>query len=88
MGKLQQLLDLGFTVKQIANDGLLGGVLHPNTLLKKLKEHKLNKRSSYSNIGDEELQELAVKYKKDHPNAGMYLCVYLYTKSKVPFICS
>lgn len=81
IGKLQQLLDLGFTVKQIATDGLLGGVLHHNTLHKKLKENNIKLRSSYSDIGEEDLQELVVKYNRDHPNAGA-LEIQAYLKSK------
>lgn len=70
MTKFQQLLQLGFTVKQIAEDGLLGGVIHVNTLYRKLKENNIQIRSSFSNMPDDELQGLISDYNRDHPNAG------------------
>ncbi|XP_076079241.1 uncharacterized protein LOC143056719 isoform X1 [Mytilus galloprovincialis] len=81
MTKFQQLLQLGFTVKQIAEDGLLGGVIHVNTLYRKLKENNIQIRSSFSNMPDDELQGLISDYNRDHPNAGA-LEVQAYLKTK------
>ncbi|VDI20006.1 Hypothetical predicted protein [Mytilus galloprovincialis] len=72
VNKLQQLMSLGFTVKKIAEDGLLGGKIHPNTLYKLLKEHDLQVRSSYSTITDDQLEEKVAEYNREHPNAGLF----------------
>lgn len=72
LDKLQQLLNFGFSVKQIAEDGLLGGVLHSNTLYKTLKENNMQIRSSYSDISEEDLQKLVAEYNRYHSNAGKF----------------
>ncbi|XP_076091352.1 uncharacterized protein LOC143063230 [Mytilus galloprovincialis] len=74
-------MSLGFTVKKIAEDGLLGGKIHPNTLYKLLKEHDLQVRSSYSTITDDQLEEKVAEYNREHPNAGA-MEVHSYLKTQ------
>lgn len=84
MEKFQQLIQLGFTVKKIAEDGLLGGVVHPNTLYKRLKDHDAQIRKSYSNISDEDLVVKVADYNKEHPNSGaLEVQAYLKTQGLV-----
>lgn len=61
---------MGFTITTIAEDGLLGGVLHPNTLYKTLKANGIQMRT-YSIIDDEELRRKVQEYNREHPNAGI-----------------
>ena len=51
--KLEKLLAIGFTVRQIARDGLLGGKLHFNTIHRFIKKNHLKSpRQLYSTLPD------------------------------------
>ena len=64
---------MGYTVKAIAEKGLLGGVLHPNTLYSRLKSNNMQIRSSYTDISDDDLCAIVTEYNRNHPNSGKSL---------------
>jgi hypothetical protein len=63
---------MGYTVKEIAEKGLLGGVLHPNTLYSRLRSNNMQIRSSYTDISDDDLHSIVAENNRDHPNSGKF----------------
>ena len=54
--KLEHLLSLGFTVRKIARDGLLGKQLHHNTLHNFMERNQMKSiRNRYTSLSDDEL---------------------------------
>lgn len=78
--RLQQLLGLGFSIQKIAKDGLMGEVVHPSTLHRRLKEENISVRAKYTDIDEENLRSHITEYNFQHPNAGSE-DVWAYLKS-------
>ena len=69
--KLERLLDLGFTVRQIAKEGLLSGKVHYNTIHTFMKKNGIpSKRQRYSTISDVNLDLIVSRLSRQFPNAG------------------
>ena len=69
--KLCDLLSLGFTVKNIATQGLLGGTLHPNTLHNFIKANDMvSPRQQFCKKSDSELECIINDLSKRFPNSG------------------
>ena len=75
---LKELLSLGFSVRKIAKDDLLGGELHYNTIHKFIQLNKIKTpRERYSLISDAELNEKLERLTERFPNSGVQenICV-------------
>ena len=70
--RLQHLLDLGFSVREIARDGLLGGVLHYNTIHNFIKREEMRtQRQRYTSLTDAELMPIIQAITRQFPNSGI-----------------
>ena len=70
--KLESLLSLGFPVRRIAEEGLLGKVVHYNTIHEFMKKNNMpSMRERYTTKTDEELKELIRQINNDFPNSGI-----------------
>jgi hypothetical protein len=70
--KLESLLSLGFSVRKIARDGLLGKALHYNTIHSFMKNNNmLSIKERYTIMSDNELKEIITNINKDFPNSGI-----------------
>lgn len=70
--KLQHLLSIGFGVKQIASDGLLGGVMHRNTLHNYMKRNSIpGPTKRYANISDCDLSKKLKELTDRYPHSGV-----------------
>lgn len=68
---LESLLAMGFTVKKIATEGLLGGIMHPNTIHNYIKKHQMKSpRERYTNLTNAELEEKIRRINNEFPNSG------------------
>ena len=69
---LEHLLSLGFPVRRIAEDGLLGKVVHHNTIHEFMKKQNMPSiRERYSTQTDEEISELIRGINHHFPNSGI-----------------
>ena len=69
--KLEHLLCLGFTVRKIARDGLLGKQLHHNTLHIFMERNQMKSiRNRYASLSDDELRHKISEISKQFPNSG------------------
>ena len=70
--KLESLLSLGFSVRCIGREGLLGKVVHHNTIHDFIKKNNMpSMRKRYSTKTDEELKKLIRQINIDFPNSGI-----------------
>ena len=70
--KLEQLLSLGFTVRRVARDGLLGRVLHHNTIHNFIIRNGLTTiRNRYCQYSDNELRQTIGRIHSQFPNSGI-----------------
>ena len=69
---VEHLLDMGSTVKDIAEKGLLGKKIHPNTLHNFIKTNGIQSfRQRFTVIQDTELTSLICNLHKKFPNSGI-----------------
>ncbi|KAH3892600.1 hypothetical protein DPMN_016721 [Dreissena polymorpha] len=68
--QLQLLLDRGFTVKRIAEDGLLGSKMHKSTLFRFMRLNRILQPRIALNVSDDVVRDVMSRYIMDHPNSG------------------
>ena len=82
--KLEQLLSVGLSVRNIAKDGLLGRTLHHNTVHKFMaRNHMKPVRQKFSILSDDQLKLEITKISLKFPNAG-YREVWSHLKNQNP----
>ncbi|XP_052250929.1 uncharacterized protein LOC127858079 [Dreissena polymorpha] len=82
--QLQLLLDRGFTVKRIAEDGLLGSKMHKSTLFRFMRLNRILQPRIALNVSDDVVRDVMSRYIMDHPNSGKfsrYLALEDYTRN-------
>ena len=68
---LAHLLAMGFSVTAIANDGLLGGKVHRNTISNFMKSEVMVKpQDTFSQISDADLNNEVLKVHSNFPSSG------------------
>ena len=69
--RLAHLLSMGFSVTKIANNGLLGGKVHRNTISNFMKfEGMVMPRKQFSQISDDDLNNEVLKVHSNFPSSG------------------
>ena len=70
--KLESLLSLGFSVRKIAKDGLLGKAVHYNTIHSFMKDNEMiSMRQRYSVMTDAVLKNVITDINSNFPNSGI-----------------
>lgn len=70
--KLQRLIDIGFSVRQISRDALLGRKVHHNTIHNFiLKNDMCPMRKRYTTLQDDALKEKIREINNNFPNSGV-----------------
>ena len=86
-GRLEKLLALGVSVREISRKNLLGGKVHRNTLSNFMTFHGMVKpRERFSKIDDEELKDKIKELNSRYPNSGYREMVALLRTQTPPLI--
>ena len=73
--RLKNLLDLGFTIRRIASEGLLGFKVHHNTIHRFIRRRNMvSRRESFSQLSDDELRQKISNIHQRFPNC-IVLCI-------------
>ena len=70
--RLQYLLDLGYTIRRISSEGLLGFKVHHNTIHRFIRRKGMvSQRESYTNLPDADLRLMIADINRRFPNSGV-----------------
>ena len=69
---LEFLISIGHNVSEIAKDGLLGGVMHRNTITRFMKKNDIKSpKSRYTALEDNDIKSIIRDITKSFPNSGI-----------------
>ena len=84
---LEFLLSIGHSISEIANEGLLGGKIHRNTLIKFMKANDIPLvREQYTTKTDAELKTVLQEINIQFPNSGIREVVAILKSRHPPII--